>query len=43
LGLGFISEGIIIPKEIEVFRNKDVIEIAGGEHHSIALIRNTNP
>ena len=29
-----------MPKEIDMFRNKHIIEIAGGEHHSIAILIN---
>jgi len=27
----------LIPTEIEVFHGKNIIDITGGEHHSIAL------
>lgn len=39
LGIDTEEESCIFQTEIETFRGKDIAEIVGGEHHSIALER----
>ena len=37
LGHGRVSQAQLIPMEIEAFRGMDIIQISGGDHHSVAL------
>ena len=39
MGIGSTDDSLV-PTEIEEFRGKDIIDIVGGEHHSMALESN---